>query len=422
MHVLMLNYSDAGGGAAIAARRLQHGLRSLGVDTCMLVRRRTQPDGPDLAIAPKMSRIVGRVRFALDKVPLLWYRRHDGTPFSAQWLPDVLGHYIARLQPDLVHVHWVGHGYLHPATLGRLTLPIIWTLHDVWPFTGGCHVNLGCTRYQASCGACPRLGSTRDRDLSHAGWRRKQNAWCKHDLTLVAPSTWMADCARSSSLFRDKRIAVIPNGLDTHYFRPSDRQKARARFDLPPDKKLVLFAVASGSRVPHKGFDLLEAALVHLDTSRVLQGKLELILAGPSKTAGSIRSSFRTRCLGPLPDEEQIAALYAAADVTVVPSRQENLPQVAVESLACGTPVVAFDTTGVPDVVDHQQNGYLAKPFDTEALAYGIHWVLEDTVRHRRLSEAARSKALRTFDLDQQARRYHTLYCELLADQEACPT
>lgn len=421
MDVLMLSHSDTEGGAAIAARRLQQGLRARGVDARMLVRRRIRPDEAGLTITPRMSRVVGKARFVLDKVPLLGYPHHNETPFSAQWLPDALLHRIARLQPDVIHVHWIGHGYMHPATLGRLKPPIVWTLHDVWPFTGGCHVNLGCTRYQEKCGACPCLGSSRDRDLSRTGWQRKQFAWSKRDLTLVAPSTWMADCARNSALFRDKRIEVIPNGLDTHCFRPADQRQVRARLGLPLDTKLVLFAVASGRRVLHKGFDLLEAALAHLGTIRASQGLLELVLAGSSAPMGSIRSGFRTRFFGPVPDEETMAALYAAVDVTVVPSRQESLSQVAVESLACGTPVVAFDTTGVPDVVDHQQNGYLAKPFDPEALAYGVQWVLEEADRHRRLCEAARSKALRTFDLNLQARQYHTLFQGLLAGQKTYP-
>jgi len=419
MDVLMLSQSDAGGGAAIAARRLHHGLRSLGVHARMLVRRRTHPDEAILAITPWAGTFTDQAWFVLDKVPLLRYPDYDGTPFSSQWLPDRLYHRIDSLQPDLVHVHWVGHGFLHPATLARLKPPIVWTLHDVWPFTGGCHANMGCTRYQERCGACPRLESTRDQDLSRTGWRRKQRAWSKRDLTLVAPSTWMADCARNSALFKDKRIELIPNGLDTRCFRPADQQQARSRLDLPLDKKLVLFAVASGRRVPHKGFDLLEAALAHLGTYRECRGQSELVLAGPSSSTGSIRSDFRTHSLGPLADEEKMAALYAAVDVTVVPSRQENLPQVAVESLACGTPVVAFDTTGVPDVVDHRQNGYLATPFDPESLAHGVHWVLEDGDRHGCLCEAARSKALRTFDLDRVARQYHALFRRVLAGQKA---
>jgi glycosyltransferase involved in cell wall biosynthesis len=418
LNVLMLSQSDAGGGAAIAARRLQDGLRSLGVHSRMLVRRRTHRDETILDAVPWANSLVGKTRFVLDKAPLFRYTGRDGTPFSLQWMPDRLHNRINRLQPDIVHLHWVGHGYMHPAMLARLEQPIVWTMHDVWPFTGGCHANLGCTRYQTQCGACPRLGSTRDRDLSRAIWERKQRAWGQLNLTLVAPSTWMADCARSSGLLRDQTIEVIPNGLDTHVFRPSDRQQARSRLGLPPDKKLILFAVASGQRVPHKGLDLLEATLAHLGANQERMGQPELVLVGPSATTDSVQSGLRTHTLGQMKDDESMSRVFAAVDVTIVPSRQENLPQVALESLACGTPVVAFDTTGVPDVVDHHQNGYLAKPFDSHDLTNGVRWVLEDSDRHGRLREAARAKSLLSFDVDHQARKYDMLYRRLLDERE----
>jgi len=417
MHVLMLSHSDTGGGAAIAARRLQQGLRIHGVDVRMLVRRRSRSDETVLETSRLASRFLDKTRFAIDKLPLLAYPDRDSTPFSPQWLPDGLERRIARLRPDVVHLHWIGHGYMHPETLSRLKRPIVWTLHDVWPFTGGCHVNLGCTRYEERCGACPRLGSTRDQDLSRAGWQRKHDAWKDVHLTVVAPSTWMADSARRSSLFRDKRVEVIHNGLDTQTFRPVDKMRARSILELPRDKSLVLFATASGRRVPHKGLDLLESALDVLHADSLWQERIGLVLAGPSKTAGTVRSGFSTHPVGSIQDEEKMAALYAAVDVTVVLSRQESLSQVAVESMACGTPVVAFDATGLPDVVDHRENGYLARPFDPEDLAHGIAWVIEDADRYRILCEAARSKAVLAFDLGQQAGRYNALFREMPAMQ-----
>ncbi len=419
MHVLMLNYSDWGGGAAIAARRLQRGLRARGVDAHLLVRRRTRKDDAEFSSAPRMTGFVHRARFVLDKMPLLLYRRHDGTPFSSQWLPDRMAHEAMLRGPDLIHVHWIGHGYMHPSTLTRLKRPVVWTLHDVWPFTGGCHVNLGCSRFQARCGACPRLGSNRQEDLSHAAWRRKWKAWHSEHMTLVAPSTWMANCAGESTIFRESRIEVIRNGLDVNQFKPADRQAARAGLDLPSEKKLVLFAVASGMHLLHKGSDLLEAALGCLQSAGSIAQDVELVIAGPVSSEQSVRSPFRTISVGSLSGDASMAMLYSAVDVTVVPSRQENLPQVAMESLACGTPVVAFHTTGLPEVVDHQQNGYLAEPFDPAALAYGIQWVLQDADRYWLLCAAARSKAVRSYDVEVQARHYHRLYDELLSAPSA---
>jgi len=410
----MLNYTDASGGAARAAVRLQDGLAARGVETAMMVRVKASPDGPAQGPETPWGRAVTRLRWALDKAPLWRYRARDEVPFSTLWFPDRLARRINGLRPDLIHIHWIGHGYMDLASLARLDAPLVWTLHDAWPFTGGCHIPLSCERYRDRCGACPRLGSTREQDLSRRLWERKQRIWPQLDVTLVTPSAWLAGCARASTLLQGRRVEVIPNGLDLDCFRRQDRQAARARFGLPQGVQLILFATASSRRVPHKGFDLLEVALQRLAPER----PTAVVTAGTAAMVRSLPAGLAVYPVGDVREDAAMAALYAAADVTVVPSRQENLPQVAVESLACGTPVVAFNTAGIPEVITHQQTGYLATPFDPEALGAGLRWVLADPERYGRLSAAAREKAVRDFGRDRQAARYHALYQERLDAQK----
>jgi glycosyltransferase involved in cell wall biosynthesis len=283
----------------------------------------------------------------------------------------------------------------------------------MWPMTGGCNYNEGCDRYQHTCGSCPQLFSQRESDLSRWIWRRKARAWKNLNLSLVAPSRWMAQCAAESSLFRDRRIEVIPGGLDTHTYRPIPRQTARELLNLPQNKHLVLFGAPGAVTDKRKGFHLLLPALQNLSQAG-WGDRLEIVVFGASQAESSARLSFKTHYLGKLSDDITLALAYSAADVMVVPSLQESFGQTASESLACGTPVVAFNSTGLKDIVDHQQNGYLAKPFEVDDLAQGIAWVLEEDDRRQALAQAAREKAIRSFSVALQADRYQSLFQEIV--------
>jgi glycosyltransferase involved in cell wall biosynthesis len=268
-----------------------------------------------------------------------------------------------------------------------------------------------------SCGACPQLRSGKESDLSSWVWHRKAKAWRNINLTIVAPSSWMAQCAKSSSLFRDRRVEVIPFCLDTQQYKPVDRQQAREQLNLPPDKQLVLFGALSATADRRKGFHLLLPALQKLSHSG-WHDRIELVVFGSSEPENPVDLGFKAHYLGSVADDTLLAQVYSAADVMVAPSIQESFGQTGSESLACGTPVVAFDDTGLKDIVDHLQNGYLVRPFDIEDLANGIAWVLDNEERHRKLCRQAREKAERKFALEIQARRYLSLYTELLDDRD----
>lgn len=408
IRVLHLSESDVDNGGARAAHRLHQGLRSLGSPSQMLVRAKF---GTDSDVIREKS-LLTKVSPPLSGLPLRLYPKRPGGIFSTQWVPDVFAKRVQQYNPHIVHIHAICNGYLQIETLKKLQKPLVWTLHDMWPFTGGCHYNQDCDHYQKSCGSCPQLGSTRHQDLSHWTWKRKVNAWKDLNLTLVATTSWMAECARSSSLFQDTRIEIIPLGLDTDKYKPLNCHFAREALGLPQDKHLVLFGAIGGTSDRRKGFHLLQPALQQLSESG-WSDRIELVIFGASQPETPVDLGFKTHYVGRLNDDLSLSMVYSAADVMVVPSIQEAFGQTASEAISCGTPVVAFRATGLKDVVDHQQNGYLATPFEVDDLAKGIAWVLEDKERQQKLRFEARQKSLRKFASDVQARRYLSLYEEI---------
>jgi glycosyltransferase involved in cell wall biosynthesis len=320
---------------------------------------------------------------------------------------------VAKIAPDIIHLHWIRGGFMQIETVAKLKQPLVWTIHDTGDFTGGCHVIGECDRYQVSCGACPQLNSDHEQDISRWIWQRKAKAWKNLKITLVSPSRWLAECARSSPLFQNLPIEVIPHGLDTQKYRPISQHSAREILNLPQDKKLVLFGAIQATSDRNKGFHLLQPALQQLSQS-AWRDNLEIVIFGASQPEKPIDLDFKTHYLGHLHDDISLATVYSAADVMLVPSLQESFGQTASESLACGTPVVAFNATGLKDIIDHQQNGYLAKPYEAEDFAQGINWVLENEQRLQKLSFYAREKAEREFTLELQARRYSALFQEIL--------
>jgi glycosyltransferase involved in cell wall biosynthesis len=225
-------------------------------------------------------------------------------------------------------------------------------------------------------------------------WQRKAKAWKNIDLTLVSPSAWLAKCASSSSLFKDYRVEVIPYGIDIQKYKPINSQWAREILNLPKDKQILLFGIAGGTSNRWKGFNLLVSALQSLSKSG-WKDRIELLVFGSSQPENAVELGFKAHYLGNLADDISLATVYAAADVFVAPSVYDNLPNTVMEAGACGIPSVAFNIGGLPDMIEHCSNGYLAKPYETEDLARGIAWVLEDPERHENSVAALASKLKR---------------------------
>lgn len=293
--------------------------------------------------------------------------------------------------------------------LSEVKAPILWTLHDCWSFTGGCHYPYECQKYMNNCGCCPQLGSKFDNDLSRWVYNRKAGIYKKLSgkITLVVLSKWLAECVVKSSLQGNFNIEIIPNCINTDVFKPVDKEFARNVLNLPKDRKIILFGAMSAMSDERKGFQFLMPALNTLAKS---MQNIELMIFGASKPEKEFLFPFPAHYFGRLYDDISLVLLYAAADLVIVPSMQDNLPNVVMEALSCATPVVAFNTGGITDMVEHMKNGYLAEPYKVEDLANGIKWILEEDSRYKLLSSSAREKVMENYAPEVIAKKHLNLY------------
>jgi len=325
---------------------------------------------------------------------------HSPAVLPSRW-PQLLN----RSEADVIHLHWLEYEMMSVADIGKLRAPVVWTLHDMWAFCGAEHFTEDF-RWRDGYMRENRPACESGFDLNRWTWQRKLKHW-RRPMHMVAPSQWMANCIGNSSLMRDWPVSVIPNAIDTEAWQPIDRILARRRLHLPVEGKLLLVSALNGTGDRRKGFDLLKAALDHLHGE---MAGLELVVMGQSQPKEPMDFGFPVHFTGHLKDDTDMCLHYSAADAVAVPSRQDNLPNVAVEAQACGTPVVAFRACGLPDVVEHERTGYLAQPFDTQDLATGIQWVLDGIDRRAMLRSQSRQAALTKFSYPVVAEQYLQLY------------
>ncbi len=413
MKILIANTSDIEGGAARAAYRLHRSLLDAGIESKMLVQSKASDDFTVIGPVSKFEKGLGRIRPTLDAIPVKRYKDRTKTLFSPSWLPfSSIADHINEIDPDIVHLHWVTGGMLRIEDVARIRAPVVWSLHDMWAFTGGCHYDEECGKFKNSCGSCPVLASAKENDLSSKVLQRKQVSFKQHtNLTIVGLSNWLAKQAKSSTLFKNTSVVNLPNPIDTTSFAPFCKQQARTLFKLPGDKKLVLFGAMGATSDPRKGFKELAQALDHLPA------EYELVVFGSNEPKISQGFKQKAHYLGHLHDDITLRVLYNVADVMVVPSLQENLSNAIMESLSCGTPVVGFDIGGNSDLIDHQVNGYLAEPYSADDLAKGIAWVLQHQSPDN-LAENARQKVLENFESSLVASKYIDLYREVLSKEK----
>lgn len=404
MRVLLVSNFDQAGGAARAAYRLHSGLQGIGVFTRMLVQFKTSDSYSVIGPVSKLEKVMARARPHLDSLPVR--KKKTGILFSPAWLPaSGLARKINAFSPDVVHLHSFVLGMMRFEELLRIKAPIIWSLHDMWAFTGGCHYDEGCNRYIERCGFCPLLGSRSEKDLSRRVYNRKAKVFSRlENLTVVGLSRWLAGCARESGQFESNQVVNLPNPIDTGIFKPFDKNLARELLNLPLNKKVILFGAVNATGDPRKGYQQLADALRYIQT-----GDIELAIFGASRPEQVEEFNFPVNYLGSMHDELSLSMIYNAADVLIVPSLQENLSNVIMESMACGTPVVAFNIGGNPDLIDHRENGYLAVPYDPVDLSRGIDWVLNQP-DPQLLSGNARQKVMNCFEMTGVSRQYLEMY------------
>lgn len=415
MKILHLSTFDEEGGAARAASRLHRGLLASGTDSWMLVRKKVADRERVLVCGNEGSfnKATAMLRPYIDALPLKFYPNKRKSPWHVAWMPNKLVGSIDAIAPDIVHAHWLCSGFLSLRNLEQVPTKLVWTLHDSWPFTGGCHIINDCVSFRERCGQCPQLGSVYKNDLSSLGLYRKQHLYQKNQPIFVAPSRWMAEQARTSSLLADARIEIIPNGLDTSIFQPIDKQLARGLLNLPLDKKIIMFGAMSSTSDPNKGFEKLKKSLEVLKQSAI-KDQIEIVIFGATEPKEKLDIGFRTTYLGRLHDDVSLAVAYSAADIICIPSIQESFGQVATEAMSCGTPVVAFATSGLLDIVDHNITGYLALPYDEVDFAKGIELLLGNQSRLITMSIAARNRVIKNFEISVVCSMHSNLYENLI--------
>jgi glycosyltransferase involved in cell wall biosynthesis len=406
MKVIHLNHSDINGGAARAAYRIHHALRASGVDSQMWVNKALAGDWTVGGPISKWDKGVALFRPYLAKPLVSMLKTGNPIIHSPAIIPSQWVKWINSSDADVVHLHWVQGEMLSIADIGRIKKPIVWTLHDMWTFCGAEHYTEEF-RWREGYRRNNRPSYESGFDLNRWTWQRKRKHW-QRPMHIVTPSRWLGDCVRESALMRDWPVSVVPNCLDTERWAPLDQALARELLRLPADVPLLLFGAIGGGCDPRKGFDLLQAALQYLRDEPSAHG-LELVVFGQLAPQSPPSLGFPVHYTGHLHDDHSLRALYSAADAMVIPSRQDNLPNTGVEAHACGTPVVAFNTGGLPDIVEHQHTGYLAKAFETEDLAQGITWVLaqRDTGQ---LGQQARERAVERFSEIVVAQGYGAVY------------
>lgn len=418
MRIVHLSSSDVEGGAARAAWRLHQALLRAGEDSLMLVRRKTS-GAPTVHAAPGKQDEACLWGYILQNRCVDRNRTpRSNTWFSLGWPGQDLSQHPLVREADILNLHWVS-GFQSPVSLARLQglgKPLVWTLHDQRAFTGGCHFSAGCDGYRRDCAVCPQLASD-PCGLPAANLGVQRALWPPGAFTLVCPSRWMAGCARQSALFSTARIEVIPNGIEPEIFRDLPPEEARAALGLPPDGFNLLFGSDYGGE-RRKGWSELAAALevcarAPLGRRLLQEGRLRLMCFGrPDERVGQL--PIPVRSFGLVNSDETLNRLYAAADLFLMPSTEDNLPNTVLEALGAGTPVAAFKIGGVPDMVVEGETGGMAATVDPAELGRVILSLLSEPARLQQMRPRCRARVLEHFTAERQAGRYRALYRELL--------
>lgn len=426
MNITLLSASDSQGGAAIAAERLLNALSKSIPETDLkvelVVRHQTDTSNELISAVKQFQRFTGEKihpRFILEK--LFFDSRNVLKKFRFSFSTAKLGFPLHKNQKvkasDILHFHWISNSFISLNGMQKLFSsgkPIVWTLHDMWAFTGGCHYSGDCRNFEKSCGNCPYLKKPEEHDLSFEIHQKKQSIYGTANLNIVTCSHWLAEKARTSSLLKNRPISVIPNPIDTVLFSPIDRKTSRAHFKFPQEKFLLLFGAANVND-ERKGLKfLLESMKILFSSAPEIAEKIELVIVGKNNAERFSVENFKTHDVGMIISKTEMAKLYSAADIFVIPSLEDNLPNTIMESMSCSTPVVGFDSGGIPEMVQHKKTGYLAEYKSAEDLAEGIKWMMNSENRFN-ASQASRKYVLENYSEQIVSEKYFRLYESILS-------
>lgn len=420
MRILIVNTNENAGGAAVAAGRLLAALNNNGVKAKMLVRDKVTEN---LSVVDLPGRLGKKWHFLWERL-VIFMRLHFSK--SHLWEIDIAnsGNDITRLpefrEADVIHLSWVNQGMLSLKGIRKIVdsgKPIVWTMHDLWPASSICHYARGCSGFVTGCKNCGLLpGNGGERDLSYSVWKKKQSVYRGSNIHFVTCSRWLEKQAKQSGLLTGMSVASIPNPIDTNVFHPSSKSEARESLGLPLGKRVVLF-VAQKVTDDRKGARYLVEALKRYNELHMESAKdtVVALLGGHSEELAE-QIPMQVYPLGYVSGDKQIANVYNAADVFVLPSLEDNLPNTLMEALACGVPCVGFNVGGIPEMIDHRQNGYVAKMADVDDLTTGLSWVL-DEADSEVLRSGALSKVARCYSQQSVAMKYLEVYSSALAQK-----
>jgi glycosyltransferase involved in cell wall biosynthesis len=317
---------------------------------------------------------------------------------------------LFKINSKIFHLHWIGNGFLNLNQIKKIKKPIVITLHDVWFITGGCHVNFECKKYEIGCDKCPMFENKFNPfNITKIIFNLKANIFKNKNIELVVLSQWMKDIVTKSPIFSNANVNLIPNGVNLDIFSPLNKNVARSNFSINLDAKIILYGGISAKSDYNKGYDLL------IDCIHLLNlGDIEIFVFGEKTPSRTVIAGYKVTSVGYLSNEIDLAKLYSAADIVIVPSRQESFSQVSLEAISCGTPVVAFDYSGPRDIIKHKVNGYLANPYDPKDLAKGIEWIFDSLSKSNQLCIKAREIAIEKFDIKKVAQSHIDLYNRIL--------
>lgn len=416
MKVVHLCHSDEGSGAGRAAFKIHSSLANVNIDTKLLVaEKRTEDKNTiqlfDSVFSRKRQRIVEYMEHKFGKV----VSKPQVPIFSQGLFPFLkLEKNVYVKEADIVIAYWLNGSFVNPEQLGALQKPIIWRLSDAWPFTGGCHYFGDCEGFKKDCGFCPQLKFPSKHDFSRRLLSRKRKSWKQSDLTIVAPSNWMSKQVKESSLFSSRRVEVIHTGVNTRVFHPLDKEFARKYWGITTSKRVLLFGSADFEKDNRKGFKIFLNALQELKKSG--QGDQYHALLFGSEEVDLSAFPIEVTSLGYLNHDDDLNIAYNCADILVVPSIDDNLPNVALEGLASSTVIVGFDRAGMSEVIQHMKTGFSIKEVSPRALAEGIDFIFKNEVLLQTMRRNARNLALSEFSLEKQADNYLTLLNELVKE------
>lgn len=405
MRVLIVNTSERTGGAAVAANRLMEALNNNGVKAKMLVRDK---ETTNLSVCSLPQTWQLRWHFLWERLCIWLHLRLKRKHLFEIDIANC-GSDITKLpefkEADVIHLHWINQGMLSLKGIRKILLsgkPVVWTMHDIWPATSICHYARGCEQYHTSCDKCPLLPGG---SLAQRIWNKKERTLCGQRITFVCCSQWLAEEAKKSGLLRNQHIVSIPNAINTKIFHPIDRLQARQALGLPKAQHIILF-VSQRVTDPRKGISYFVDAINKLISEHPdIQKNTGIAILGGHAEDVAAQLALPSYPLGYISDPKRIVEVYNAADVFVLPSLEDNLPNTIMEAMACGVPCVGFRVGGIPEMINHQENGYVAAFQDAADLAQGIYYVLAEADQQA-LSQACLHKVTHCYSQQSVANRY----------------